>query len=95
MDKAIKKLWVRELRSGAWIQARGTLFNNQNGSFCCLGVLREICYRRKAWEIEGTYRMASELKIGLGKNAAYELVDLNDAKHCTFSEIADYIEANL
>lgn len=41
MDKKIKKLWLKALRSGKYKQAMHTLKNNNN-EYCCLGVLCDI-----------------------------------------------------
>jgi hypothetical protein len=38
MKKAIKKKWLKLLRSGKIKQARGTL-ENRHGAMCCIGVL--------------------------------------------------------
>jgi hypothetical protein len=38
MNKKIKKLWVKALRSGDYTQGTGSLRDSEN-NFCCLGVL--------------------------------------------------------
>jgi hypothetical protein len=38
MNKQVKKLWVKALRSGEYVQTTGRL-RGKNNSFCCLGVL--------------------------------------------------------
>lgn len=40
MKKYIKERWLTALRSGKYPQGKGWL--NQDGKFCCLGVLAEI-----------------------------------------------------
>lgn len=40
MPKAIKRKWLRALRSGTYKQARGTLYKKETAGFCCLGVLQ-------------------------------------------------------
>lgn len=40
MNKRIKKLWIKALRSGKFKQAQGWLHNEEG--YCCLGVLCEI-----------------------------------------------------
>lgn len=42
MKETIKKRWVKALRSGAYDQAGGTLYDGEG--FCCLGVLYDIEY---------------------------------------------------
>lgn len=39
MDAALKAKWVEALRSGDYRQGEGQLHNNDNDTFCCLGVL--------------------------------------------------------
>lgn len=41
MNKKVKELWVKALRSGDYKQGTGTL-RDQNNNFCCLGVLCNI-----------------------------------------------------
>lgn len=40
MDKRLKKLWVKALRSGRYKQGKGAL--KEAGQYCCLGVLANI-----------------------------------------------------
>lgn len=40
MDPTDKGLWLKALRSGAFKQTKGMLYNPQDNGFCCLGVLR-------------------------------------------------------
>lgn len=44
MNKRIKKLWIKALRSGKYKQARDKLRAKNNGdyAYCCLGVLEQI-----------------------------------------------------
>lgn len=44
MNEEVKAAWVAGLRSGEYRQGRGYL--NNNGEFCCLGVLCELAYQR-------------------------------------------------
>jgi hypothetical protein len=68
MNKRIKKLWIKALRSGKYKQARSALRVVENGDtgYCCLGVLCEV-YRRSTkrgdWEgstfmVDGVYSMS-------------------------------------
>ena len=47
MNKRIKKLWIKALRSGEYKQARGCL--RTKSDHCCLGVLTDI-YRKATHE---------------------------------------------
>jgi hypothetical protein len=42
MNKRIKKLWIKALRSGGYRQTQHTLRNGRKNEFCCLGVLCEV-----------------------------------------------------
>jgi hypothetical protein len=110
MDKELKAKWVEALRSGKYKQGHGQLLA-EDGAMCCLGVLETVCgtdveiiarfngdlcinrsrtlnNREDDWELRG---------IPMGKRNT--LADLNDGRsgHMThsFSQIADWIEANL
>jgi hypothetical protein len=41
MKQAIMKKWVKALRSGAYKQGKGQLFD-EKGGYCCLGVLCDL-----------------------------------------------------
>src|SRR5271157_2972237 len=45
MNQEIKKQWLKELRSGEWIQGRRKLMNDDDKA-CCLGVLCDIAMRQ-------------------------------------------------
>lgn len=45
MKHAIKKLWVEALESGKYKQGTGCL--RKGNSFCCLGVLCDLCRKEK------------------------------------------------
>ncbi len=47
MKKAIKKRWIKALRSGEFSQTTGEL-KSRSGGYCCLGVLCELHRRSKA-----------------------------------------------
>ena len=41
--KAIVKQWVKALRSGKYAQGSGALYDETSDSYCCLGVLLDVC----------------------------------------------------
>ncbi len=103
MDAEIKRKWVEALQSGKYKQARDVRKRCADGSYCCLGVLWEVCgpvewrdvgdigYRpfRQGRDDDGFY-IPSEARI-----PSYQLlIKLNDGGK-SFAEIADYIEKNL
>lgn len=108
MNAELKAKWVEALRSGKYKQGRGTL-RRKNGTFCCLGVLCDV-ESPDGWMAEpliGNYiervdgcgpgylpvRIAEAAAL-MTKDQEY-LVVLNDSDRASFSEIANYIEANL
>lgn len=105
MNPEIKKAWVEALRSGRYKQARGKL-KSRNGAMCCLGVLADLQGKEWVWQSnEGAYldfdlTYFPELKRAkVSRSAAKLLAEMNDGYGVTqrrsFTEIADYIEANL
>lgn len=104
MRPEVKAAWVAALRSGRYQQGKGRLRDPATNAFCCLGVLCDIG-ARKAWD-GGVYEgplgnlgngflptdVRDLAKIPARKQAY--LAALNDGGH-SFSEIADWIEANL
>lgn len=97
MDAMIKKTWVTALRSGAWPQGRGTLYNQDNRSYCCLGVLYEAI--TGVTPIKCSDEQYSEVANLLGdinnRDISYQVMDMNDDKKMSFNAIADWVETNL
>ena len=42
MNAELKAKWLTALRSGEYLQGEGRLFNSQDTSYCCLGVLCDV-----------------------------------------------------
>lgn len=96
MDQTLKAKWIEALRSGEYKQTQHKL--KDNIGFCCLGVLCDL---------QGADFDAIEMRFGtlsLSTNPSEYIGDLgehssklsmmnDDGK--SFTEIADYIEANL
>ena len=109
MKKEIKDKWVDALRSGDYVQGRGQLRNPKN-EFCCLGVLCNLHAIENpdfaATQINETTYGGQGLVLpkivedwaGMPYDHDHkEVVEMNDGTnrhHCTFEEIADYIEEN-
>lgn len=60
MNKRIKKMWIKALRSGEYKQGKGYL--RQDGEYCCLGVLCDLhrkLKKKKRWKADssGTFFM--------------------------------------
>lgn len=105
LPKAFKKKWLAALRSGDYKQASMCLFNSYG--YCCLGVAGAIC-GVPSDKMKGHSYFSSEMGFGIvppkglpdllddrtPDNVVGALISMNDAGK-SFSEIADYIEANL
>ena len=95
MNKEIKKLWIKALRSGKYKQIMDTLRNNKG--YCCLGVLRSVMKPgdHHSFGNENSLLTTQQRnKAGLRKNTCVYLANKND-EGLTFSQIADYIERRL
>lgn len=92
MDAELKAKWVEALRSGEYEQCRGRLTDGKG--FCCFGVLVKLQNGNLSDEMQYD-DLAKQISRG---EKYYEqkirLVKMND-DGASFSEIADYIEANL
>lgn len=105
MDQAIKKKWVKALRSGEYRQGSGVLKDGRK--FCCLGVLCDIqgADWKKVEDAVGcleTDRLPRQLNAGLRQTQRQKLARMNDGddeatglRRHRFNEIADYIQKNL
>lgn len=103
MNKAMKKRWITALRSGEYKQARNML-HASDGSMCCLGVLCDIEIDDD-WEFRGCHYKIQGFMGGLPEALMIQsrltaedhsmLTVLNDPRHKSFDEIADFIEENL
>jgi len=109
MNKQIKKLWIKALRSGKYEQGRGAL--RSDGLFCCLGVLCDLHRQQfhKRWkrnevdtfEYDGdgfilpkTVQEWAEIPNGDPRLGEYHAAQLNDDGN-DFNFIADRIEKYL
>lgn len=94
--------WLLDLRSGEFVQGKGCL-NRRWEQFCCLGVyaqrnyeqagktgLSGVIFYRREMEEYSTFLSNDLIRIRI----QCALAQANDHGH-TFSEIADWIEANL
>lgn len=102
MDAELKPMWVEALRGGKYKQGKSSLCSF--GRFCCLGVLADVA--GAVW-VDGDHPHQNGESIrsadgdwlkdgfaGLSRLEQRRLAGMNDSGS-SFSEIADYIEANL
>ncbi len=97
MNTELKVKWVAALRSSKYQQTMGQLATDDGAKFCCLGVLCEVAgasYMPSAGLLPEDFRHS----VGLSAWEETSLTKRNDGsgypRH-SFTEIADYIEANL
>lgn len=107
MNKAIKRKWVKALRSGLYKQGSGKLRSERDEGdvrYCCLGVLCDILGVENFTGMSVPYQKALD-EIGLdydeheqindnATHAANKLANFNDRGR-SFNWIASYIERYL
>ena len=95
MKAAVKKKWLAALRSDEYRQGRGRLLRRSKGKeyYCCLGVLAAVC-GLDPHEVGYEQILKADVAESLGLRNQSALALMNDDGH-SFSEIADYIEADL
>jgi hypothetical protein len=105
MNPEIKVKWLEALRSRKFEQRQGVL--RCNGSFCCLGILCDIV-APELWDLEdeasqwytlngrgGSLSSSLKERVGIDDIISGTLINLNDREGKSFTEIANWIEANL
>lgn len=103
MKAAVKKRWIRALRSGEYKQGTSRL-HWKDGDMCCLGLLYDIEFDgdwelrgNLLWEVDGrtaTLSIDFRIRVGLSLSEECTLTVMNDNGR-NFQEIADYIEEYL
>jgi DNA-directed RNA polymerase subunit N (RpoN/RPB10) len=93
MDKELKAKWVAALRSGEYQQGYATLYDSGIDRYCCLGVLISVA---DVFDGPAAHGGRYEwLDNQLGQDRATKCAELNDSTEASFSQIADWIEANI
>lgn len=69
MNPSIKQIWINALRSGKYEQGQGSL--NEDGKFCCLGVLTDLYIRETNQEWEEYASNAFESELAFDNNPMY------------------------
>lgn len=104
MNAELKAKWTAALRSGDYLQHTGKLqsyvYPGSPPAYCCLGVLCKI----QNPEVENVNALPVNAEFSGDTYAhltkvvgidVWRLVVLNDNKRLPFSDIADYIDANV
>lgn len=92
-----KQKWIEALRSGKYIQTRGTLKSSEG--YCCLGVFLSavegeeppVCHEEDGITDTGPAEMYSKCRKLLPEGLVSKGISMNDEGK-TFLEIADMIE---
>lgn len=97
MNPAIKKKWLKALRSGKYKQTRGALRRKSTGGMCCIGVLGHV-QGVNANVMDGLCSSTlpnQKYWAGLVFSDFRQLANLNDSYRWSFKKIADWVEENL
>ena len=98
LTKAEAKQWLTALRSGKFRQGLGQLKREYYNEYqyCCLGVLCEvISYKNGSSGTIGHHVDGDPIYQLLTGDEQGSLIDLNDTDQASFTQIADYIEAEI
>jgi hypothetical protein len=102
MNDRVKK-WIEALRSDKYQQGIECLC--YNGRYCATGVLCEVAVENDV-KVEVTWSNGmryyddkssfppKKVREWIGIESLSDIILLNDSKHSSFKEIADYIEAS-
>lgn len=94
MKAELKAKWLAALRSGKYKQGAGSLYEEIDDSYCCIGVLCDVMGMQKG-KIECFDGLVDWQTVGgMRVETASSLASMNDTGS-SFTEIADYIEANI
>jgi hypothetical protein len=92
MDEAIKKKWVKALRSGKYKQGRDQFYDGY--AHCCLAVLAEVI-TGDCMSVERNGGLSPKFRKQIGMSVAEQdaFIELNDESHdATFDQIAYCVE---
>lgn len=99
LTRELKSKWVKALESGDYRQGTGALYDETVGTYCCLGVLGEVCGVKG--NPDDTFLQDGRKRsrvCGLSMKVQLELASMNDGMNGsqkTFAEIAAYIRKNV
>jgi hypothetical protein len=101
MDPAVKRKWLKALRSGKYRQHRNEL-KDGHGAYCCLGVLgRVVGDMSSDGDLGSMPSDGVRERVNLSSAAAGKLSVMNDRRTANgrivydFKKIADWIEEKL
>lgn len=95
MTPELAKKWADALRSGKYKQGQGYLHDEDEDTYCCLGVLHKIVWGRNPAQgeshISDSFNVVPEV-YQLSQEDEANFISMNDGQKFTFERIADYIE---
>jgi hypothetical protein len=102
LPEDFKQRWIAALRSGEYKQGADIMYNKRTDCYCCLGVASAICgVSKELMEVGYFYPTTTNVPkefpslILTNTKIRDRLITMNDTDEKSFSEIADWIEANL
>jgi len=109
MPAEYKAKWIAALRSGEYKQGRGKMYNKEDDSYCCLGVLQKVLdgdkqigcgYPTLEWSRTKNMSQFHSFHINPANSAQYlstyhRLAIKNDFPGENFLSIADRIDTNV
>lgn len=108
MTQEFKDQWLEALRSGKYEQGKGalrTVHNHSKDGFCCLGVLCDLI-PDGTWDDQGIFNHYKSFStssmlpnnipaIRVSSADQSTLIEMNDGKNHSFTQIANWIEINI
>lgn len=94
-----KQKWIEALRSGSYEQGKSCL-RNEEGNYCCLGVLADVTgtlgttFNERQGYLFSSDSGQHNIHL-LPRKSQRELYHLNDTDGLKFPAIADWIEQNI
>lgn len=96
MTPKVAMTWVNALRSGKFKQGYESLHNNEECTYCALGVLTKLYPGKVAGsqdeDLNGYYNIGLQSPMGYLPKLVTNVIELNDSLRLTFDEIADIIQ---
>lgn len=91
LPKDKKAKWLKALRSNKYRQGKGTLYNKEADSYCCLGVAKKERLCKSDEFVPNSFVSENFLPLKIQGNLSFK----NDFSKWSFNRIANWIEKNL
>lgn len=100
-----KDKWLNALRSGEYKQGKNALFEREDETYCCLGVLGNCAFNLSRDMMDGSATLHHDFStvpgymrpILAGTNQSLQglCIEMNDTQRMSFAQIADVLELYL